>query len=289
MFPRLRPGTRIARFLAKGYPAQVVAAIEKPKPREMKALLGEHGFRGPIGWFRRLHVLPPRERLERLVRHAMEVLEELLRPGNPRAGAFILAENRAGRHPVDTLARRDAVPAGSRPGRRPRAPSRSPTLAPGSGPDTRQLCRDVEFRELVATSDAQNSTLHKLDEPATAPANPPRLRAGTVARRKPGTGPLPPFVPGMAVGLGTRNYAARGSCGGVEPLRRQGRPTLSSHFRPATGSRCRGHCRRAIHASTTCPAGTTVPGVSRQPAVIQTWSPIVTGRQKKRKCGSFQS
>lgn len=252
--------TRIARFLAKGYPVQAVAATEKLKPEEMKTLLGDEGFRRLVGWFRRLHTLPPEERLQQLVRHAMEVLEEALLAGNLRAGSFILAENRAGRHPASTLARRvaaclDAVPPGPCPGRRPPGPPRGPTLAPGSRPDTRQLVRDVELRELVATSLAQNSMFHKLDaaaaeapaasaprteavaatphsqgkapeamapeaaapEPVTAPSEPAigvppkrqRPRTSPASVPEPATGPLPPFVPGMTVGLGAPAYAAR--------------------------------------------------------------------------------
>jgi hypothetical protein len=259
MFPRHRPApdkTRIARFLAKGYPVRAVAAAEKLGPEEMTALLGEQGFRGLVDWFRRLHALPPEERLQRLVRHAMEVLEEALLAGNLRAGSFIVAENKAGRHPASTLARRvaaclDAVPPEPSPGRRPPGPPRGPTLAPGSRPDTRQLVQEVELRELVATSVAQNGLLHKLDEaaaeapaatapqtetvagtapspsqgdfpktapqPVTAPSEPvtaappksPRRGAKPAPEPRSRTEPPPPFVPGMAFGLGTPVYAAR--------------------------------------------------------------------------------
>lgn len=256
MFPRPRPlpdKTRIARFLAKGYPAQAVAAAEKLGPDEMKALLGDQGFRGLVDWFRRLHALPPEERLQRLVQHAMEVLEKTLLAGNLRAGSFIVAENKAGRHPASTLARRvaaclDAVPPEARSNRHPPGPPRRPTLAPGSRPHTRQLGRKVEFHELVEATVGQNSMLHELDQAADAAAapqaaeasiheagaetGPPRVEepaepiaaapdstpvgSSKLSRQRPSpapeskreTGPLPPFVPGMAVGLGAPAYAA---------------------------------------------------------------------------------
>lgn len=94
----------VALRLAKGVRPQDVAAIERAEQGAVYELLQERSFQRLLGAWREHLAVSEAERLERLTRIAMDILELGLLACDRATAAFFVAERAAGRHPGRTLA-----------------------------------------------------------------------------------------------------------------------------------------------------------------------------------------
>jgi hypothetical protein len=135
LLPRRGPlWCRIGRRLAAGHRPQHVTRAERLAPDVLDRLLAEPDFKALAAACQKLDALPLDERLERLEKMALLVIENALLAGNWRVAVFVLGERRAGRNPARRIAE-GIVAAGRRAAKPPSEPR--PPAAPAATPRSR--------------------------------------------------------------------------------------------------------------------------------------------------------
>ena len=160
---------RLAQRLAAGLPPARAAAAERLPEAEVEALAAEPAFERLVAACRRLDGMPEAERVERLLKLAMSLLERAVREGDVRAAVFVFRACERGRHPGRVLAE-GVVRAQARAARPPAEPA--PPAAPAPAAPTRP--RDPVARAAAGTAArlrrdlAREEVLHE----AAAPQRP---------------------------------------------------------------------------------------------------------------------
>lgn len=95
----------VALRLAAGVAPESIAQIERAELGAVQDLLADRSFQRVVGAWREHLEVGEEERLARLTRLALDVLELAIVNGDRRAAAFFLAERTAGRHPGRSLAK----------------------------------------------------------------------------------------------------------------------------------------------------------------------------------------
>lgn len=191
-FQARRDRRRAAQALAAGRSAAEVAAIERVSPIEVERLLRDDSFKALLDHYRTLDHLPHAERIDRLMGHALQLLELAVESGDLRVAMFCLAEGKAGRDPAQSVAREvtrrmadEAERQAPKPARRPPETAAKPRGRPAGIDDfshcagTKATMEEAEAEALAdarALARAHRRTLERLAARLAGEAE----RAGTV-------------------------------------------------------------------------------------------------------------
>ena len=177
-----RSRQRVAQRLGAGWKPAEVAAAERTEMALIHRLLADRSFQDLVEHYRDIDAMPAAERLAKLAKAAMELLELAVAGGDHLAAIFILSEQAQGRDPAMTLAAKavQSVAPSSRE-RPPACPPRERSLAP-AGTDTPSE-KDATHSQPI---DAPSGSVGEVDLPALTTSDAQaalRAKLAVVARR----------------------------------------------------------------------------------------------------------